>query len=689
MKQRLAWFGFGFFLVTIVSLTLLWFNRETLESRLFDALIKKISPSLPFKIESYHIGRNLESLSMTIHFHDESIKFSGPLEWKWLEKKAIELRYHPLVSILGASDFPLSLQVQTNQSLSEIENLEFDISKSDFNWSKFGIVSKSISLKSEYHKDSLHLSFGFGSVLWNDPSASNHTVSLGQISVQVKIPNVKAPMNINLNAHALGTEVLWDKNYLDLNLAHLPLRLDVQDGKEFAINLGNSLLKSHIKLDHSLPNFNDAHFSLKTNPISLPDSMPWIAQNLAQWVPQLKSIKDYEIKKGKISLEGNGNYQRDKNNFSLHQFSGKSEGLSFQSTKKKLTVKDLDFDFSYEEKKIDQIVHLQIRDIYFRHFSGNLKPITLLWNQNAFWTTTDFPLQIKDIPLTFGKITAKLKPEFNLLSSMHLAPTEVSTLLKNLCLPENKTPPISLKADLPEIQISSNDIDPTGKVIASLFGGSIELDELMISNLDTEVPETSLDLRWSGINLEKLGAWSKLGEIKGTLEGYAHDVVLQALLPTHYHFLFNIAPYDQVHTTGRVEFSPEAMKNVVKIFTGTDLDQQIPGVAGWLMFGWPSHVFGGYDVYYAGLKLTSEEGHIIVETLDKPGILEKEHKHFVLYGPRFKMPLKNLTYPLIIDATSMSNFVHQLWMQMLSIQQQKEGTQTNEIPEIQCNPPEI
>jgi len=127
----------------------------------------------------------------------------------------------------------------------------------------------------------------------------------------------------------------------------------------------------------------------------------------------------------------------------------------------------------------------------------------------------------------------------------------------------------------------------------------------------------------------------------------------------------------------------------VKVFTGADLDEQIPGIAGWLMFGWPSHVFGGYDVYYAGLKLTSENGHIIVETLDKPGIFELEQKHFVLYGKRFKMPLRNTTYPLIVDAASMSNFVHQLLTQLQSIQQSKKGNLTDEIEENTCEPPEL
>jgi hypothetical protein len=131
------------------------------------------------------------------------------------------------------------------------------------------------------------------------------------------------------------------------------------------------------------------------------------------------------------------------------------------------------------------------------------------------------------------------------------------------------------------------------------------------------------------------------------------------------------------------------MKNTVKLFSGTDIEQQIPGVAGWLMFGWPSHLLGGFDVFYAGLKLTSEDGHIVVETLDKANLVGVDGKHFVLFGPRFKMPLRNDTYPLIIDAASMSNFVHQLLTQFQAIKQKKEGTTYEEDTEIPCDPPEL
>ena len=325
------------------------------------------------------------------------------------------------------------------------------------------------------------------------------------------------------------------------------------------------------------------------------------------------------------------------------------------------------------------------REFDFEHFSSKLSKTLIHWNEKEF-TIDALPLAVKDIPLSFGKISVTLEPEFDLETSVVLKSVNFTPIANGFCLPVQRIPPMTVSGNFTNLQISKTIVDPTGKIEATLFDGKIDINDFGIFDLDTEVPETDFDLDWSGINLQKFGSWANFGEIQGTLEGQAHDIVMQGSLPTQYHFLINVAP---TSNATRVDFSPEAMKNVVKIFTGADLDQQIPGIAGWMMFGWPSHVLGGYDVEYAGLKLTSENGHIVVETLDKPGIVELTGKHFVLYGTRFKMPLQSSTYPLIVDATAMSNFVHQLITQLHAIRHQKEANPHEDEPENACEPPQI
>ena len=141
------------------------------------------------------------------------------------------------------------------------------------------------------------------------------------------------------------------------------------------------------------------------------------------------------------------------------------------------------------------------------------------------------------------------------------------------------------------------------------------------------------------------------------------------------------------------------MRNLVKLFAADAIDQ-IPSIAQWFAFGWPSRVFGGYDIQYAGLKLNSKDAQIKLETLDPPEVLTKERQHFFLYGPRFKMPLRSFHYPLIVDATAMGNFVRQITLTLEEIVRNKnknknvkaaaEEKSVNEDQELgQCLVPEF
>jgi hypothetical protein len=159
----------------------------------------------------------------------------------------------------------------------------------------------------------------------------------------------------------------------------------------------------------------------------------------------------------------------------------------------------------------------------------------------------------------------------------------------------------------------------------------------------------------------------------GELHAYAHDVVFQSWLPTQYDMKIEVKPLHR----SKIVFSPDAMKNLVEVFAGDALEQ-IPGVADWAAFGWPSRIFGGYDIQYAGFSVYSSEGMILLETLDPPEIVEKTAHHYMLYGPRFKIPLNSSHYPLVLDATAMGNFVRQLSKQLGEIAQRKQQQKATE-----------
>jgi hypothetical protein len=683
--NRLKWFVIGFISIIILALSSIWFKRQSVESILLDKLVKKFSPSLPFTIESYELSKNLNALSLHLNFQGQTALLNGPLHWNWVKKDGIVLRYEPSVQIEGATPFNLLLTAQTEREWVHLDKLSLQISPIDFQWKKYGIDSKKFSLNAVYDAQILKTEIGLGSLAWTDAHHADRAVNLTDFNLSTTASGFDQDLSLQSNLTAKELETLWGKLYLDLPLSHFPIHFDVENERNLTLTIGNKIAEVSAKLDDKLAQFHHAEVRFHLTLNSLSGFVPWISKNLVSFEPALETLSDYSIKKGVLSATGDGQFNRDQKDFTLESLESRAKSLSFNAPSKHLSALKMNAEINYSRKRKTQSAHLSSEQFNFKHFTAKLLPTEISWNEKGF-EVLNLPLQIKNIPLSFGKISATFAPAFDLETSVVLKNTNFTPIGSGFCLPVDKIPPITLTANFTNLKISKSEIEPTGKVEAKLFGGKIELNEFGMYDLDTEVPETDFDLDWSGIDLQKSSNWGNFGEIEGTLEGYSHDVVMQGSLPTQFHFLIDVAPKEK---SSRVDFSPEAMKNVVKIFTGADLDQQIPGIAGWAMFGWPSHLLGGYDVYYAGLKLTADDGHIIVETIDKPGIVESERKHFVLYGPRFKMPLQSSTYPLVVDAASMSNFVHQLVTQLQLIRLKKEASQNETEPEATCEPPQI
>ena len=110
------------------------------------------------------------------------------------------------------------------------------------------------------------------------------------------------------------------------------------------------------------------------------------------------------------------------------------------------------------------------------------------------------------------------------------------------------------------------------------------------------------------------------------------------------------------------------MKNFTQLFTSQDVTQQIPGIMSWFSFGWPSDLIGGFNIKYAGISLYSSGGSILLETLDPKWVLKKERQHFLLYGNRFKILVNALSYPIVLDAPGMNQFVSHMYYQLIDLQ---------------------
>ena len=263
---------------------------------------------------------------------------------------------------------------------------------------------------------------------------------------------------------------------------------------------------------------------------------------------------------------------------------------------------------------------------------------------------------------------------YELTSSAHLAKYAIERVIPPLCLKIGRLPPATVQLDFPTIDIDPDSVEPQGELSASLFGGTIKIDNLGFYDLKSPVRETDFDLDVDGLRLDQLGDYLGFGEMDGFLHAYAHDVTLQNALPTHYDFKLELL-HDHA---SEVIFSPEAMQNLLPL-VGADGILKMGGFGGsfarWLGFGLPRRLLGGYNVLFAGISLFSDEGNILLETLDPPLDMDPTRRaaylklhandHYILYGvdwvlgiPTFKIQLQTKGYPVILDATSISNYVY-------------------------------
>ena len=273
------------------------------------------------------------------------------------------------------------------------------------------------------------------------------------------------------------------------------------------------------------------------------------------------------------------------------------------------------------------------------------------------------PLPMTSVRLGFGEGMVSVNGKWDWETELELDPAPVRAWAEALCLPFERVPPGSLSAQFPLLELGSDEVHTQGEVSLDLFEGRVVVFDPAIFDYATDVPETQFDLHWKGIRLDRLGDWLGFGEMDGFLEGYSHETTLQALLPTQFDFRVEVRP----HRQGQVVFSPEAMKNTVRLFAGDDLDTSLPGIVDWFAFGWPSRVFGGYNVNYAGISLYGVDGAILVSPL-------REGQPYLLYGPRFKIPLRGNRLPIVVDAYAMSNFTRRLHAQIENLRNSRENT---------------
>ncbi len=316
-----------------------------------------------------------------------------------------------------------------------------------------------------------------------------------------------------------------------------------------------------------------------------------------------------------------------KKGFNLHieQFSGLFKKLKF-------SFKDLILNVENKKKIFAQ----QLKPVTIELAHKKVELVDLYFEANPFRDSLEwflrFPFKVDDI--------------------------SIKKMSNSFCIDPNAIPEGSVSIDFDSIVLSPLGIEIKGDLYLHVFGGQVKTSHLRFLHLGQFSQEIQFSSYWRDLDLKKVGSFLKFGEMDGKINGYLRDVIFYQEIPRSLDFKIELSP----NKSKEVVFSPQAMKNFVQLFSPEDFTQNMPQFINWLAFGWPSEIIGGYNIKYAGLSVYSSGQSLLVETLDPAEIVEQEKKRFILYGRRFKIPLKSVTYPVVLDVSGMlALFRHILW----------------------------
>ena len=723
-------------LVLALGLWIRWVQKTDALSRwqagIIEAAISQIQGRLPFEIESVKVKKEwrellsgrIASLEMVLRRGALRIFLRGPVdlaEQKLANETLMKVTYDPEVQAeLGegnrkrqAPPVQAHLNFEATRTFSELRSLELRTEPlKTWGLKPLGVQISRPLLMARWKDALIHLEISADSVEWSPPLSKSKTVLIGGLRLQAQTTAAELSNQLGLGRWtaqlaAKTGEVLWNDLYLDLPLQNLPLSLEVELGKRVgSLSLGVPTapgqpvpLRLETEWDENLL------LDWKLTSATLP--LPPLLAGLKKVSPTLFAFEGWEFRSGAAQVVGSGIVQLPDAQGLLKTLRARLrlEDLSVRNAARGLALSRTNLGFISDLDSGIIQGELSIGDLRFKRLRGQLASTEFKATRKKegqvydiqFGQYLELPLRLEGIPLKMSSLQGRwLKnpskaedapTKYQATGSLRLESTPLARILESFCVPTRYAPPAQVTAHFPKIEFTEESIDPTGQVRAELFDGFVEADELGLFDYLSPVPELDFSLRFKGIRLDLLGDWLQFGEMDGTLEGHALDVVFQSWLPTHYDARFEAKP--RRHKD--VVFSPDAMKNFARLAVSDGIDQ-LPGIVDWIAFGWPRRVLGGYDVDYVGIELLSDSGFIQVKTLDPPEIVAKERKHFVLYSDRFKMPLETARYPLIIHATAIGNYIRRMFLSFSPKEDlskgQKSEKSSSELPPLpkECIP---
>ena len=470
--------------------------------------------------------------------------------------------------------------------------------------------------------------------------------------------------------HLGDLQLLVGENYFEFPLKKISLQSELEDLRELK-NISTTLSWKSKPLIHLQANLKEKSFNVELLETSFEELKEMLASPMEAYQEILRPLK------GHMSLlaEWKGEFCP---TCWMHALKAKLKIFVENYKFDNLQIKNWSLMLPYNGQK-GQTGNLNLGKFSFQKMKFESKKVGFRVDRvlNEIHLTFD---QVIDFfgfhSIGLDQVKVVLKPEnkdFFVGGELNAPEFLANKFLFGMCLRNEPLPPIKVnQIHLPFI-VTKKFIVINGQVIGELFSGSIQGAEFKIFDWLTPYPELQGDIVWKDIRLESIESWINFGKVKGSISGHFKNVVFQGTLPTQFNFLIQVLPNEKER---QVVFSSKAMQNFVSLFTPSDINEMLPGVVRWFVFGWPSDMIGGFNIDYVGVSVYALDGSILLETLDPVGVVQNQKKHFILNGPRFKIPLVSRAYPVLLDAFGLSNFFGHLKSQLLSMSKNSENSTT-------------
>lgn len=244
-------------------------------------------------------------------------------------------------------------------------------------------------------------------------------------------------------------------------------------------------------------------------------------------------------------------------------------------------------------------------------------------------------------------------------ASVKGGPFQLAEIQRDLCVAAESPLAGSLSFNYPRMVQDKDSMHLIGAINLDVFGGKAGVGDLHLF-FDRRDPRLRFDAHWSDLDLAAIGEWTRLGDMRGSLEGSINHTML-ALTPIGpVPLAYDLTVRGQPRAGKGIRFYGRAVNNIMELL-GTRPEELSPiaqallKVSTWWRNWMPA------TAEYMGFRAKSDGEWTELSTFDPPaapGSDRNAKNHYLLYGSAFTIPLNTHgVYPAIMKTDAFHGWV--------------------------------